>query len=574
MPVSHIIHEQCPTCGKPAKEKEHFTAVLPKMVKGVPTPQRTRVIILECGHTITEEKLEIVDFRGIKNSFEDKALFPFQAEACALTVKAGFRVILRLDMGLGKTIISSTLLRKYWKELTPCLIITKASMTEQWLMELLEWCPGRLFQILETSKDKPCDGFKSFIVSKNLMAPRWDKKGKVYKGGLPWLKDFPFKTIIFDEIQHIKNPDAALTQFVQDLASKDTCKYFLAPSGTPIKNNAGEYFNILNIIDPINFRHRQPFFDTYIHYYYNDSGRMKVGGLKKGWSYDQFRRLTDPFIIDYDREVVMPQLPRIFRQRHFFNLDADTNKAYQAELGNFFDIHDDEEGNAWDKQRALAQSMMKMYHMVGFAKVDPIVDHVTQWLEQNDEEKDLLAFEDGNGEKQIKLRAKPKIVVFIHHIDVGTVIQSRLDEVLKEADFAPCSRLLGGISGEESMRIEREFRDNPLRRVLVASTLAAGEGKNFQFCQDAVLGERQWNPPNEAQAEARFPRPGSTASQVNIMYPVAVGTFDEYQAELVEKKRTYLDTVKGKWSEYSESEFMKDLIEKLATDGRAKWRLQ
>lgn len=572
MAITHIIRPDCPTCGKAAKEKSHFIAVLPKLIKGVVAPQRTKVTILECGHTIAEKLLDQVDFKGTKNVFEDKELFPFQADACKATVKAGFRVILRLDMGLGKTIISASLLRKYWKELTPCLIICKASMTEQWLMELLEWCPGHLFQILETSRDKPQNGFKSFIVSKNLMAPRFSKKDRIYKGGLPWLRDYPFKTIIFDEIQHIKNPDAALTQFVQDLAGKSTLKYFIAPSGTPIKNNAGEYFNILNIIDPINFRYRQQFFDTYIHYYHNDNGTMKVGGLKKGWAYDQFRRLTDPFIIDYDREVVMPQLPRIFRQRRFFHLDKQVQDAYDEEMGNFLDIHDSEE-NAFKKQAALGQSLMKMYHMVGFAKVDPIVDYVEDWITDHDEEKDLLAFEDGNGEKQVKVRAKPKIVIFIHHIDVGTVIQTRVDEILKEKDFEPCARLLGGISGEESMRIERDFRDNPLRRVLVASTLAAGEGKNFQFCQDAILGERQWNPPNEAQAEARFPRPGSTASQVNILYPVAVGSFDEYQAELVEKKRTFLDTVKGKWSEYTESEFMKDLIEKLATEGRAKWRI-
>ena len=546
-------------------------AMLPKSINGKIVPQRTKVIILECGHTITEEKLEIFDFKDETNFDGSKHLFPFQSEACRLAVKASFKVLFRLDMGLGKTIIAATLLKRYWKELTPCLIVCKASMTEQWMMELLDWCPGKLFQILESSKDKPQNGFKVFIVSQDLLAPRYNKKERIEKGGLPWLKDYPLKTIIYDEVQHIKNPDANRTRFIQDLAAK--CQYFMAPSGTPIKNNVGEYFNILNILDPLNFRYRQVFFDTYVSFYYDNNGRMRTGGLKKGWQFDQFKRLTNSFIIDYEREVVLPQLPKIFRQRRFFHMDIQAQDAYDRELGNFLDIYDGEE-KAWEKGKALGQSLMRMYHMVGFAKVEPIVDYVSQWLEEHDEERELLAFENGEGSREVKLKAKPKIVIFIHHIDVGTVLQTRLDEVLKEMGEQPCLRLLGGLSGEQSSAIEHEFRDNSKRRILIASTLAAGEGKNFQFCSDAILGERQWNPPNEAQAEARFPRPGSTASQVNILYPVAVGTFDEYQVELIEKKRVDIETVKGKWSSYTESEFMKDLIEKLATEGRTKWRMK
>lgn len=580
MALTHIIRPDCPTCGKPAREKEHFVAILPKPVNGMMKPQRTKITILECGHTIQEEKLEVVEYINTRNVDETKQLFPFQAETCRKVVKANFRAILRLDMGLGKTIISATLLRQHWKNLAPILIVCKASMTEQWLMELLEWCPQKLFQVLETSRDKPTPGVKAYIVSKNLMAPRYSKKDRIEKGGLPWLKTYGFKTIIFDEIQHIKNPDAAMTRFIQDLVATEQCKFFLAPSGTPIKNNVGEYFNILNIVDPIHFRYRQQFYDTYINYYYTESGYMKAGGLKQN-RYEEFRKITDPYIIDYTREEVMPQLPRVFRQRHFFQMDADTDKAYNKSLGEFLDAYDgDNYENAFQRQAAIGQSLMKMYHLVGFSKVDPIVDFVGEWLEQHDEEKDLLAFDSigstngsTNGKKEVKLRAKPKIIVFIHHIDVGTVIQYRLDEILKASGDEPCSRLLGGISGSESSTIEREFRDNPKRRVLIASTLAAGEGKNFQFCQDAVMGERQWNPPNEAQAEARFPRPGSTASQVNIMYPVAVGTMDEYMAELVEKKRSFIETTKGKFESYIESEFMKELVDTLATKGRAKWRL-
>jgi SNF2 family DNA or RNA helicase len=562
-----MLRPDCPECGKPARQVSSFHVNLPKVVDGVVKPIRTLITKLECGHSIREEKCEIFDFSSLR-SVTNKFLFPFQIEACERSVKSGFKAILRLDMGLGKTVISATLLRQYWKELTPALIICKASMTEQWLQELMDWCPDRLFQILESTRDRPAKGFKAFIVSQDLLAPRTDKKGQVKENsGLPWLMDYPLKTIIYDEVQHIKNPDAKRTRFVQDLAAKTP--NFLAPSGTPIKNHFGEYFTILNIIDPKNFSNRTFFIDQFCEYTYSKTTggtkAPKIGGLRKD-RYDRFHEITKNYIIDYERDVVMAQLPKIFRQRRYFAMGQETKEAYARELENFMSIYEDEDDNEFSKRNRIDQSFIVMRQIVGFSKVAPTVDYVTEWLDDHDEERELL-----NGGS--KLVAKPKIVIFIHHINVGTILESKLTPILRERGFEPPIRLLGGISGKQSYAIEQEFKNNPLRRVLIASTLAAGEGKNFQFCSDAVLMERQWNPPNEEQAEARFPRPGTTASQVNILYPVALGTVDEYLAELVEKKRQYLLTAKGKWSNFNESEIMKELIEKLAREGRKKWAM-
>jgi SNF2 family DNA or RNA helicase len=51
-------------------------------------------------------------------------------------------------------------------------------------------------------------------------------------------------------------------------------------------------------------------------------------------------------------------------------------------------------------------------------------------------------------------------------------------------------------------------------RILIASTLAAGEGMNLQKCSDCLIVERQWNPANEEQAESRFIRIGASGKIV------------------------------------------------------------
>ena len=109
-------------------------------------------------------------------------------------------------------------------------------------------------------------------------------------------------------------------------------------------------------------------------------------------------------------------------------------------------------------------------------------------------------------------------------------------------------------------------------RILIASTLAAGEGLNLQFCSDCMIMERQWNPANEEQAEARFPRPGQTADKIMATYLIAAGTINDFLTEIVERKRSIvhstLDNIDTKWDE---SSLIKELAETLNSLGLKKW---
>jgi len=119
----------------------------------------------------------------------------------------------------------------------------------------------------------------------------------------------------------------------------------------------------------------------------------------------------------------------------------------------------------------------------------------------------------------------------------------------------------------------KEFKDDNSRRLMIASTLAAGEGLNLQFCSDAIILERQWNPANEEQVEGRFHRFGQLNS-VTITYMLASGTIDEYFTELVEIKRSIVAATMDKreiaWEQQS---LMKELAEMLVSRGRKAWSL-
>jgi SNF2 family DNA or RNA helicase len=163
--------------------------------------------------------------------------------------------------------------------------------------------------------------------------------------------------------------------------------------------------------------------------------------------------------------------------------------------------------------------------------------------------------------------------VFSHHQDVMMMLENNLNSWCEEGGFSKVLKLHSGLNGDERTRLVAEFRENPTRRVMLASTLAAGEGLNLQFCSDAILLERQWNPANEEQVEARFHRFGQL-NNVSITYMLASGTIDEYFCELVEVKRSIVAaTLDNKEIEWNQQSLMKELAEILISKGKKAWSM-
>jgi SNF2 family DNA or RNA helicase len=118
---------------------------------------------------------------------------------------------------------------------------------------------------------------------------------------------------------------------------------------------------------------------------------------------------------------------------------------------------------------------------------------------------------------------------------------------------------------------------------MIASTLSGGEGLNMQFMNDCIVLERQWNASNEEQAEGRFSRiwnnawgPKPDFGIVNANYLVAVGTIDEFLAELVEKKRLmFAETMSGESSKerWSQTELFQELADILRSKGGKRFGL-
>lgn len=514
-----FIKTPCPTCHKPFESAREFSLA------------SATVHVGKCGHLLHADKMSHVSAENLR-SLDNKKLFKFQADGVKFLEDSNGRALIADQMGLGKTVQALGFLALH-PELK-ALMIVKKTLGIQWQHEVMRWIGEDAFaQVISESRDELIPGLKYYIISFDLIPRIKGFSEKVEKMGI--------NTIIIDECQQIKNPTAQRTVNIQSLCRLKGIEHIIALSGTPIKNAAIEYFPILNILHPEIFSRLSQFQQWWCQSYWTGRG-YKTGGLANP---KLFAEKTKSFIIRREREEVMPDLPLISRRFSFHELGKEVEKAYTDTVRAF----QDEFGEGEMPQMNILAYLSKMRHLTGLSKIDPCIDHVMEFLGSSDR----------------------KMTIFVHHKDVGEILKLRLGSLMQELELDPPLSLTSDMSNELRAKAVESFM-NGKERILIASTLASGEGLNLQKCSDCIMLERQWNPANEEQAEGRFIRIGQLAESVTATYFIAVGTVDEFFSELVEQKREIvIQTLGGDAIAWDESSLIRELSESLAQKGGKRW---
>lgn len=535
------LRDKCTICGKVAKEKSHT-------ISG-----NFKIVTLECGHLTMRSIPKQTPFHELVSLDADKnckhewnsgtrctkcpaaKLFKFQIEGARFIETAFGRAGIFDEMGLGKTVQTLAYLR-YHPEAFPVLFIVKSGIKYQWLSEIFRWLGDKYFaQVISTSKERLVKGLNSYIISYDLLR-RYD------------INQFAgvIKTVILDECQLIKNPDSSRTQNVRRIVAK--VDKLLGLSGTPWKNRGSEFFPILNMLDATRFGSHVNFVNRWVDYYY-DGAKQKEGGIR---NIKEFKEYIKDIVIRRERADVDAEFPDLNRVKFHTVIDDVTREAYDEEVSEFVKfwnqviINGEEEKS---EQAAIAR-LQRMRHMLGLAKIPASLELIEEFIENTDR----------------------KIVIFVHHIDVGQIIHQKLlaNELVKERGYTVL-KLTGGMNSEDRFDIQEEF-NRTQKVIMVASTLASGEGLNLQTCSDCIIHERQWNPANEEQVEGRFIRIGSEANKVNSTYVHAESSIDIKLDALVEKKRIQFHNTmnKGEMQRWDEKSLMRELMQSICDDYRKK----
>ena len=537
------LQDKCPTCGKVAVERFSCDTVDKE-------GNDVKLITLDCFHIIKKVKPKGTPFHTMVSNFwkpevascihkwdrngcsicGEFKLFNFQiegAKATEIALASGKGILIADEMGLGKTVQALAYLKFHGKN-HKTMVVTKSAIKFQWFKQAVRWLgPEYIAQIITTSRDYLMPNLRLYIIPYDLL--RRFKREKLHALGI--------NLVILDECQQIKNPDSSRTQEVRRLVSAtNNCKV-IELSGTPWKNRGSEFFPALNLIDPIKFHSYQHYLDTWVEFYW-DGAKRKMGGIR---SIERFKKYTEGLIVRREYDEVMDEFPSVTRNKLPVQLDALNQTAYDDSESEFVAWWNNKViGGEEDKVSSMEiiAQLQRMRHICGLAKIPATLEYLTEFVEEADD----------------------KIIVFVHHRDVGQLITKALKDTNKETNpdwyetaqacIESGVKILQYTSDHTGKEIGTEIQDtfnNSKRAILIASTLACGEGIDLQTCNKAILHERQWNPQNEDQAApGRMKRIGQLAKNITIINPEGEGTTDEYLDNMVDRKRRYFHAVHNK----------------------------
>lgn len=565
------LQDKCEVCGKVAE----VTREMDIPVKDETKPDR-KMLFFKCGHSVTKlipkgtpfgtlvsnwwkDEIRKCQHSFVKNQCEhcgEYRPYDFQKEGmkfleAALSVNKGGSVF--DEMGLGKTVQAVGLMRFHFETKGPFLVLTKKKAKFQWFKELLRWGgPDLLAQVLTTSNDFIIPNLKVYIASYDMFVHKVRSIKNKRTGEIKTVtQGFDInkfqgivKTIILDECQAIKNPDAARTQEVRKLAKN--CQV-IGLSGTPWKNRGSEFFTILNLLAPNKFPSFEGFKKNWVDYYF-DGKFTKEAGIANPKKFKEY--IAD---IAIRREIadVAVEMPDVTRTMFYTELDNVAQNEYDAKVSDFVEWYNQAVINGEEDNFQMTGNILgkiqKMRHITGLAKIPTTIDMVEEIIEENQE----------------------KVCIFVHHKDVGEILARQLEE--KYPDI-PVLKFHAQMTDIESFQVSERFNKTKLC-IGVLSTLAAGEAINLQTCRHAIMHERQWNPQNEDQAApGRFRRIGANFNMVNVQFTTASGTVDEFIGNKVEKKRAWFHNTmnKGLMPEWSEKAFAKEIAEDIVNDWNKK----
>lgn len=522
------IEVKCPRCSK------HVEVISTKRTK------RLLIHRYRCGH-LQFERLEVPQFqegqkllcltckvtigrKHIKRHIGHKVvsvpssrdhrwidLYEYQRRGVEFIEKANFKCLIGDEMGLGKTMQAIMAFRYNRDILSPALIICPAGVIWNWQREIRSWYNDKYKELedlpmVHTNSLMPfMDQQRIHIISNMLLSKDIIRDS---------LKDYGFKTVIVDESHHFKNDTAKRTKVLIDWAANVPHRILL--SGTSVLNRTSEFFNTLHLVDPLGWPTIWSLNSLCM--YSLEGKQLCISPNKKEF----FFHKTSRYVIRRTKKELFKELPPLQENFQFINVQDNKEfvSRYNSELDKLEKLLNMSKKvlEEYGGQAAIIVLMQKLWEDTALAKVNHLIYYVKEFLENTEQEN--------------------KIAIGTHHRIPRSLILKALQT------WNP--RLI--VDQQPAIKdFEQEEFKKPENRLLIASILGAGEGRNLNFCNNVVFLERYWNRKKEEQFRDRFYCRGENPEEekeripVIVDYLLAANTIDEYFTEMLKLKAQITD---------------------------------
>ena len=486
-----------------------------------------------------------MDFKSMDGKSEAK---PFQKEGVKIMLNSETNILLGDEMGLGKT-VQGALYLKYKKNSLPALIVSPATLKENWKNEIKKWT-GKNSYIIEGRKPEKIS--KEFLAKYPIIIINYDilaeedkedreremearriakeqgyirrKKEINVKGWCDELIKLDFKTIMGDEIQFISGIETIRSRAMKKISFgiPESKKIFI--SGTPYETKTVQFFPCLHILSPRDFPNEYKFKMRYC-----DPVKTYWGWKFEGLSNaKELHDIVSKFMIRRFKSEVLTELPPKVRSVIPMKIKPSDRKIYE-DFDNQLELAIlNKEKNALSKLEALKQASFK-------AKVNSMISWIKDYLEVND-----------------------KLVVFIWHRESC--------EILENEFKGSCVSITGDTPTKMREKMKEEFQTNPKIKLFIGQIKSAGVGLTLTKSKAVAFLEFGTTAPGMEQAEDRVHRIGQEADSVLAYYLIMENSIDEQIMEVLNKrnkdlKRVMNDVDEDLFTPEKEKEFSKLILD-------------
>lgn len=447
----------------------------------------------------------------------------------------GLGACLADDMGLGKTIQTLALIQRNWHANGKCpvLLICPTSVVGNWQKEAARFTPELPVMIHHGITRKKGEDFKKNV---NGMAVVISSYALLHRD-VEAFKKIAWSGIILDEAQNIKNPVTKQSQAARSLQAE----YRIALTGTPVENNVGDLWSVMEFLNPGLLGTQAEFKRSFF---------VPIQASRDADAIQRLKQLTGPFILrrlKTDKSIIS-DLPEKMEMKVFCNLTKEQGSLYKAVVNDVEEKLKDAEGI---HRKGLVLSTI--------AKLKQVCNHPAHFAGDNSP----VPNRSGKLSRLTEMLEEvheigDRALIFTQFTEMGSILQNYLMEQFGQEVFF----LHGGITKSKRDLMVERFQSGKGPTLFILSLKAGGTGLNLTNANHVFHFDRWWNPAVENQATDRAFRIGQNKN-VQVHKFLCAGTLEEKIDEMIENKKEIAEGVVGTgegWLTELSTDELKDLF--------------
>lgn len=465
-------------------------------------------------------------------------LRPYQIKGyswLSLLQQWGLGACLADDMGLGKTIQTLALIQCNWhtKAKRPVLLICPTSVVGNWHKEASRFTPELPILVHHGVARIKGETFKKKVREYAIVISSYALLHRDFET----LKKVSWSGVVLDEAQNIKNPVTKQSQAARSLPAD----YRIALTGTPVENNIGDLWSIMEFLNP-GFLGTQAAFKR--------SFFVPIQARRDPEAIQRLKKITGPFILrrlKTDKSIIH-DLPEKMEMKVFCNLTKEQASLYEAVVNDVTEALQSAEGI---QRKGLVLSTL--------SKLKQICNHPAHFAG----DRSSIPNRSGKLARLTEMLEEvheigDRALIFTQFTEMGSLLQTYLQEQFgREVLF-----LHGGVAKKSRDQLVERFQCDEGPNLFILSLKAGGTGLNLTQANHVFHFDRWWNPAVENQATDRAFRIGQNKN-VQVHKFLCVGTLEEQIDEMIESKKEMAEGVVGTgegWLTELSTDELKDLF--------------